>query len=142
MAGSNDTNTRREWLAETSRGAVAGLCFVLGGATLFAVRGAPGGKRRVRIPAEALARIGSGPVELGGVAIRAGVGVGPEALSLRCTHLGCEVRRDGDGFACPCHGSRYDGVGNAVRGPAKRPLEALAVIRDGDGWLVEVPDGG
>ena len=34
--------------------------------------------------------------------------LGSSALSLVCTHLGCTVDESADGFACPCHGSRYD----------------------------------
>ncbi len=49
------------------------------------------------------------------------------ALSLTCTHLGCTVEETGDGFACPCHGSRYDENGKVVRGPAPRQLRQLRV---------------
>ena len=43
-----------------------------------------------------------------------------------CTHLGCiPVANTGDveGWTCPCHGSKYDGSGRVVRGPAPRNLE-------------------
>jgi cytochrome b6-f complex iron-sulfur subunit len=49
------------------------------------------------------------------------------ALSLVCTHLGCTVEQKDNGFACPCHGSRYDASGNVLRGPAQKPLRALRV---------------
>ena len=32
---------------------------------------------------------------------------GYSAISLVCPHLGCIVNVTGDGFACPCHGSRF-----------------------------------
>jgi menaquinol-cytochrome c reductase iron-sulfur subunit len=61
------------------------------------------------------------------------------AVSAVCTHLGCTVRAEAlsnpetktvngqplkltHRFLCPCHGSRYDGDGTNVAGPAPRPL--------------------
>ena len=49
------------------------------------------------------------------------------AFSLTCTHLGCTVEEDGEGFACPCHGSRFDKDGAVLEGPAKEPLRQLRV---------------
>lgn len=50
------------------------------------------------------------------------------AYSLTCTHLGCVVEEDeGEGFVCPCHGSRYDRDGLVLAGPAKKPLRLLRV---------------
>ncbi|MBK8793226.1 MAG: Rieske (2Fe-2S) protein [Holophaga sp.] len=44
------------------------------------------------------------------------------AISTTCTHLGCIVGLDETGFACPCHGSRFDQDGNVTGGPAPKPL--------------------
>jgi cytochrome b6-f complex iron-sulfur subunit len=52
---------------------------------------------------------------------------GFSALSLLCTHLGCTVEKDTQGFACPCHGSRFDQEGNVLHGPAEQPLRTLRV---------------
>jgi cytochrome b6-f complex iron-sulfur subunit len=57
------------------------------------------------------------------------------ALSLVCTHLGCTLEPKLDGFACPCHGSRFDVKGNVVRGPANKPLSLLEVFVTADGKL-------
>jgi Rieske Fe-S protein len=57
------------------------------------------------------------------------------ALSLICTHLGCTVKQQADGFVCPCHGSRYDKKGSVVRGPAAKSLPALSVEITAGGWL-------
>jgi menaquinol-cytochrome c reductase iron-sulfur subunit len=48
-----------------------------------------------------------------------------EVLSSVCTHTGCLVRTQGDGFACPCHRSLFDAEGRSVEGPAPRPLDRL-----------------
>ncbi len=58
------------------------------------------------------------------------------ALSLVCTHLGCTVEVQGDGFACPCHGSRFNNDGYPVKGPAAAPLKTLRVEQTTDGKLV------
>ena len=59
---------------------------------------------------------------------RAGESV--EVLSAVCPHAGCLVRSEGDGFACPCHRSRFDAAGKPVEGPSPRPLDPLE-------WKVE-----
>jgi cytochrome b6-f complex iron-sulfur subunit len=61
---------------------------------------------------------------------------GFSALSLTCPHLGCQVNPEQDGFACPCHGSRYDPNGELVRGPAKEPLSRLRVEVNDQGHLI------
>ena len=58
------------------------------------------------------------------------------ALSLVCTHLGCTVEVNPDGFACPCHGSRYNSDGYPVKGPASTPLKTLRIEQTADGKLV------
>lgn len=58
------------------------------------------------------------------------------ALDGRCTHMGCPVALDGDGFRCPCHGGRFDGDGRPVAGPPQAPLGRLAVRRDSGKLLV------
>jgi Rieske Fe-S protein len=50
-----------------------------------------------------------------------------QALDLACTHLGCTVTATAAGFACPCHGSRFDSRGGCVSGPAARALRACAI---------------
>ena len=52
---------------------------------------------------------------------------GFSALSLVCTHLGCTVEKNAQGFACPCHGSRYDADGKVTHDPAAQPLRSLRV---------------
>jgi cytochrome b6-f complex iron-sulfur subunit len=56
------------------------------------------------------------------------------ALDLTCTHLGCTVTATAEGFACPCHGSRFSTAGDVLRGPAPRALRRLQLDRR-DGLL-------
>jgi cytochrome b6-f complex iron-sulfur subunit len=58
------------------------------------------------------------------------------ALSLVCTHLGCTVEVQPDGFACPCHGSRFNSEGFPVKGPATTSLKTLRLERMSDGRLI------
>ena len=67
------------------------------------------------------------------------------ALDARCTHMGCPVRpaidvgEAGDGFACPCHGGRFDADGKPTAGPPQRPLRSLPVVAHADELLVGDP---
>jgi Rieske Fe-S protein len=57
------------------------------------------------------------------------------AVSAVCTHLGCTIRHvEGEGFVCPCHGSRFGLDGRVLSGPAPRPLAwfGLSLSRHGD----------
>ncbi len=49
------------------------------------------------------------------------------AFSLVCTHLGCTVEQIGGEYECPCHGSKYDGMGYVTKGPSNTPLKKLRV---------------
>ncbi|HEY8489437.1 MAG TPA: Rieske 2Fe-2S domain-containing protein [Dehalococcoidia bacterium] len=65
------------------------------------------------------------------------------ALYQRCPHLGCTVPWQGgfefEGrrgwFRCPCHGSTYTPAGVRVAGPAKRPMDTMAITVNEDGSL-------
>lgn len=61
---------------------------------------------------------------------------GVRVLSAVCTHLGCTVRREAEGFVCPCHGSRYDAEGRVVDGPAPAALAFYRVEQNSRGDLV------
>jgi len=67
-------------------------------------------------------------------------GEGLYAISAVCTHLGCIVAQSAQGFACPCHGSKFDAKGNVVGGPAPRALPWLEVSRAADGQLLVLAD--
>ena len=61
---------------------------------------------------------------------------GYRAISLVCPHLGCVVNVTSDGFACPCHGSRFSPDGSLRNGPASRPLTILRVEENPEGHLI------
>jgi len=51
------------------------------------------------------------------------------AIYQRCVHLGCRVPwcNSSQGFECPCHGSKYNLVGEYYAGPAPRNLDRFVV---------------
>jgi len=53
------------------------------------------------------------------------------AIDLVCTHLACTVTATEQGFACPCHGSRFSSSGQVLTGPASRALRRLRIDRRG-----------
>lgn len=53
------------------------------------------------------------------------------AIDLTCTHLACTVKATEQGFACPCHGSRFASDGQVLTGPAPRALRRLRLERRG-----------
>ena len=63
------------------------------------------------------------------------------ALDLTCPHLGCTVTATSQGFACPCHGSRFQSDGKLLEGPATRPLRRLEIERREDTLWITRGDG-
>jgi cytochrome b6-f complex iron-sulfur subunit len=64
---------------------------------------------------------------------------GVYAISTVCTHLGCIVRAESDGFHCPCHGSVFAPDGHVVRGPAPKALPWHPVMKaGGDTYVVDL----
>lgn len=70
---------------------------------------------------------------------------GIHAVSTVCTHLGCVVKPNPEGFECPCHGSRFARDGGVTKGPAPRALPWLQVSSKGGVLIVDegtvVPPG-
>jgi cytochrome b6-f complex iron-sulfur subunit len=60
------------------------------------------------------------------------------AVYQRCVHLGCRVPwcNSSQGFECPCHGSKYNMVGEYYAGPAPRNLDRFAVNVSSAGKLI------
>ncbi len=117
--------------------------FVLGAAGLWRFltpRSGAGGSRPafVRIAEREIPENGALVLPESGVAV---VREGEDllALDVGCTHLGCTVTANANGFACPCHGSRFGTSGQVLTGPAPRPLGRLAIRREGGS--IHVPRG-
>ncbi len=72
----------------------------------------------------------------------AGMEQGLVALYQRCVHLGCRVPwcQTSQWFECPCHGSKYNRVGEKKAGPAPRGLDRFAIIVSGDNLTINTGD--
>ncbi len=58
------------------------------------------------------------------------------ALLSRCSHRGCEVDAEPDGYECPCHGARFDRMGGRLAGPARYGLVRYPVVEKAEGiWI-------
>ena len=68
-----------------------------------------------------------------------GMSAGVVALYQKCVHLGCRVPwcQSSQWFECPCHGSKYNRVGEKKGGPAPRGLDRFAVSIDGGQIVVD-----
>ncbi|MFO7291958.1 MAG: Rieske 2Fe-2S domain-containing protein [Actinomycetes bacterium] len=61
------------------------------------------------------------------------------ALYQRCVHLGCRVPwcATSQGFECPCHGSKYNEIGEYFAGPAPRNLDRFVVeVTDSNDFII------
>jgi cytochrome b6-f complex iron-sulfur subunit len=60
-------------------------------------------------------------------------------LYQRCVHLGCRVPfcASSQWFECPCHGSKYNKVGEKVGGPAPRGLDRFVLEVSGGNIVVD-----
>jgi len=59
-------------------------------------------------------------------------------LYQRCVHLGCRVPfcQTSQWFECPCHGSKYNRVGEKKAGPAPRGLDRFYATKSADNSIV------
>jgi cytochrome b6-f complex iron-sulfur subunit len=71
--------------------------------------------------------------------IVAGMEQGYVALYQKCVHLGCRVPwcETSQWFECPCHGSKYNRVGEKKGGPAPRGLDRFVLTVSGGNITVD-----
>lgn len=119
-------------LAGGGAGAVVGAC------------GAPSGTQPAQvgtIEAGVLADYPVGSLEsVGNSAVAVGRDAkGLYAMTLTCTHAGCNMAIDGNvsasGVYCSCHGSQFNANGDVTRGPAREPLAHFAITVDASGTI-------
>jgi cytochrome b6-f complex iron-sulfur subunit len=69
----------------------------------------------------------------------AGMEAGVLALFQTCPHLGCRVPEceSSQWFECPCHGSRYNRVGEKRGGPAPRGMDRFAMTIEGGALVAD-----
>ena len=67
-----------------------------------------------------------------------GMEAGLVALFQKCPHLGCRVPQceTSQWFECPCHGSRYNQVGEKRGGPAPRGMDRFAMSVNSRGEFI------
>ena len=68
-----------------------------------------------------------------------GMKAGINALYQKCPHLGCRVPscESSQWFECPCHGSKYNQVGEKKAGPAPRGMDRFGVLLEGGRVVVD-----
>ena len=71
--------------------------------------------------------------------VTAGMAQGFVALYQKCPHLGCRVPwcQTSQWFECPCHGSKYNRVGEKRGGPAPRGMDHFVVSVSGGSVVVD-----
>jgi Rieske Fe-S protein len=141
MTGPRDEETppRRDFLALASFWTTAGaLAFAALGIARMPMPGVlPGQSSRVKIGPPDEYPVSRDPVRVPGqnlFVLRDNAGFA--VVGAVCTHLGCIVAPGPDGFACPCHGSRFGRDGKVVRGPAPSPLAWYELTLAADGQIV------
>lgn len=149
--------SRRSFMDKAVKAVGLAIAAIIGLPAIgLGIASATGGAMRTLVKVGRAARVGPEPVAVpitylardawrqsqqqGVVYLRKPGGGAIEALSARCTHLGCTVHWAAaeNRFKCPCHGSQFAADGAVLRGPAQRPLDRLPVQRRGEDVFVEV----
>jgi Rieske Fe-S protein len=132
---SADPRTRRRFLEMVAQGgALAGASSLgVGCSGTGGLGGTHAAGNVSAFPVGTLQALASGPVAVGHD------GGGLYAMSLICTHAGCDIGMQGtvsaSSVVCYCHSSQFDAQGNPLAGPARGALEHLEVTVDASGAI-------
>ena len=135
MSEKTSENLTRRALLKLSLG-LSGVLSLFGLVKFLGYQSAPLQPVRftLKTPAEYAAGSVTGVPEARAYILRDAKGL--YAISAICTHLGCTVNKAGENFECPCHGSKYNGGGYLLKGPATAPLDRLELTLSSDGKVV------
>lgn len=61
------------------------------------------------------------------------------ASLMTCTHQGCGIAHETGGYICPCHGARFNPLGQVIKGPAKINLTRFDTSTDRDFVYIHLP---
>ena len=61
-----------------------------------------------------------------------------EALLMKCTHQGTELKLYGDTLQCIAHGSEFDNKGQVTTGPATETLRSFPVVKANHKLLISL----
>jgi cytochrome b6-f complex iron-sulfur subunit len=60
------------------------------------------------------------------------------AISTKCTHLGCMVQANSNGFVCPCHASSFNKYGEVLSPPVTRPLDIFPIEINNEQIMIDI----
>lgn len=149
--------TRRRFMDRATKSLGVAIAAIIGLPALgLGIASATGGAMKTLVKISSQVKLGTEPVAVpisyvardawresrqqGVVYLRQPAGGKVEALSARCTHLGCTVHwvAAENRFQCPCHGSQFAADGSVLHGPAERPLDRLPVEKRGTEVYIRV----
>lgn len=61
------------------------------------------------------------------------------ASLMTCTHQDCGIAHETGGYICPCHGARFNPLGQVIKGPAKINLTRFDTSTDRDFVYIHLP---
>ena len=60
------------------------------------------------------------------------------AVSMQCSHQGCELNPNNTSLTCPCHGSEFSTEGKVLSPPADKDLKLFKITIDNENIYIEL----